>query len=103
MILLGANVLCGSEREGHITVTTIYADSDYILDQVRWQNAGLRTGNQRDRLVSPRLGAGVARQGVLILRDLHTVSAEPSSREQESIERGWRSLPPTAWHATWGH
>ncbi|WP_229118158.1 hypothetical protein [Enemella evansiae] len=40
MILLGANVLCGSEPEGHITVTTIYADSDYVLDQVRWQYAG---------------------------------------------------------------
>lgn len=41
VILLGANVLCGSEPEGHITVTTIYADTDYVLDQVRWQYAGL--------------------------------------------------------------
>lgn len=41
VILLGANVLCGSEPEGHITVTTIYLDSDYVLDQVRWQYAGL--------------------------------------------------------------
>lgn len=41
VILLGANVLCGSEPEGHITVTTIYADTDFILDQVRWQYAGL--------------------------------------------------------------
>lgn len=40
VVLLGANVLCGSEPEGHITVTTIYADTDYILDQVRWQYAG---------------------------------------------------------------
>lgn len=37
VILLGANVLCGSEPEGHITVTTIYADTDYMLDQIRWQ------------------------------------------------------------------
>lgn len=40
-ILLGASVLCGSEPEGHITETTIYADTDYILDQVYWQYSGL--------------------------------------------------------------
>lgn len=39
VVLLGANVLCGSEPDGHITVTTIYLDSDYVLDQVRWQYA----------------------------------------------------------------
>lgn len=37
VVLLGANTLCGSEPEGHITVTTIYADTDYIIDQVFWQ------------------------------------------------------------------
>lgn len=39
VIVLGANVLCGSEPEGYITVSTIYADTDYVLDQVRWQYA----------------------------------------------------------------
>lgn len=39
VVLLGANVLCGSEPEGHITVTTIYADADFLLDQLRWQYA----------------------------------------------------------------
>lgn len=39
VILLGANVLAGSEPEGHITVTTVYLDTDYVLDQVRWQYA----------------------------------------------------------------
>lgn len=39
VVLLGANVLCGSEPEGHITVTTIYADTDFLLDQLRWQYA----------------------------------------------------------------
>lgn len=39
VILLGANVLAASEPEGHITVTTIYLDTDYVLDQVRWQYA----------------------------------------------------------------
>ena len=41
VILLGANTLCGSEPEGHITVTTIYADTDYVLDQVFWQHVGV--------------------------------------------------------------
>ena len=41
VILLGANTLCGSEPEGHITVTTIYADTDYVIDQVFWQHVGI--------------------------------------------------------------
>lgn len=32
VVLLGANTLCGSESEGHITVTTVYADTDYVVD-----------------------------------------------------------------------
>lgn len=39
VVLLGANVLCGLEPEGHINVTTIYADIDFMLDQLRWQYA----------------------------------------------------------------
>jgi len=39
VVLLGANVLCGSEPEGHIAVTTIYADTDFLLDQLFWQYA----------------------------------------------------------------
>ncbi|WP_220449659.1 helix-turn-helix domain-containing protein [Nonomuraea longispora] len=34
VVLLGANALCGSEPEGHVTVTTIYADADFLLDQL---------------------------------------------------------------------
>lgn len=41
VIVLAANTLCGSDPEGRITVTTIYADSDYVLDQLRWQYAGV--------------------------------------------------------------
>jgi len=37
---LGANVLCGIEPEGHITVTTVSLDTDYVVDQVFWQYAG---------------------------------------------------------------
>lgn len=32
-ILLGPNVLCGTEPEGQLTVTTIYIDTDLALDQ----------------------------------------------------------------------
>lgn len=40
VVVLGANTLCGSSPEGHITVTTIYADTDYVVDQVYWQHVG---------------------------------------------------------------
>lgn len=36
-ILLGPNVLCGTEPEGQLTVTTIYIDTDLTLDQFFWQ------------------------------------------------------------------
>lgn len=41
VVVLGANTLCGSEPEGHITVTTVYLDTDYVIDQVFWQHVGL--------------------------------------------------------------
>src|SRR5690606_22552147 len=49
VILLGPNGLCGSEPEGHVTVMTIYADTDYVIDQTFWQYAGIL----RDRLDAP--------------------------------------------------
>ncbi len=41
VVVLSANVLCGSEPEDHITVITVYLDTDYLVDQVFWQHAGL--------------------------------------------------------------
>lgn len=41
VIALGANTLCGSEPEGSITVTTLYLDRDYVVDQVFWQHVAL--------------------------------------------------------------
>lgn len=41
VVILGANVLCGSEPEDSITVTTLYLDRDYVIDQVYWQHAAL--------------------------------------------------------------
>lgn len=38
---LAANTLCSSEPEGSITVTTVYLDRDYVVDQVFWQHAAL--------------------------------------------------------------
>lgn len=41
VIALGANTLCGSEPEGWITVTTLYLDTDYLVDQVFWQHSAV--------------------------------------------------------------
>ena len=43
VVMLGASTLCGSEPEGSITVTTLYLDRDYVIDQVFWQHAALLT------------------------------------------------------------
>ncbi|WP_336627562.1 MULTISPECIES: AraC family transcriptional regulator [unclassified Microbacterium] len=41
VVLLSANTLCGIEPDAHITVTTMFADADYVIDQIYWQNVGL--------------------------------------------------------------
>lgn len=64
VILLGANVLCGSEPEGHITVTTVYLDTDYVLDQVRWQYAAFL----EDRLDAQGLAETIYTEPAQILR-----------------------------------
>jgi AraC family transcriptional regulator len=43
VVALAANTLCGSEPEGSITVTTVYLDRDYIIDQVFWQHSAFLT------------------------------------------------------------
>lgn len=64
VILLGANTLCGSEPEGHITVTTVYLDTDYVLDQVRWQYVGLL----QDRLDAHEFADALYTEPAQILR-----------------------------------
>lgn len=64
VVLLGANTLCGSEPEGHITVTTIYADTDYVVDQVFWQHVGLF----QDRLEAQDFAATIYTEPAQILR-----------------------------------
>ena len=63
-IVLAANTLCGSEPEGHITVTTIYADTDYVIDQVFWQHVGFL----QDRLDALEFAATVYTEPAQILR-----------------------------------
>lgn len=48
VVLLGANTLCGAEPEDWVTVTTLYLDRDYVVDQVFWQHAAVLT----DRLAA---------------------------------------------------
>lgn len=43
VVALAANTLCGSDPEGSITVTTLYLDRDYIIDQVFWQHSAFLT------------------------------------------------------------
>lgn len=50
VVLLAANTLCGAEPEDWVTITTLYLDRDYVIDQVFWQYARSFT----DRLDVPR-------------------------------------------------
>ena len=40
-IMLGPNVLFSSEPEDHVTVTAIYIDTDFALDQFFWQHSSI--------------------------------------------------------------
>src|SRR5690625_899835 len=64
VLLLGSNVLYGAEPEGHVTVTTIYLDLDYLLDQVFWQHSHVL----RDRLDAPRFAETVYAEAAQVLR-----------------------------------
>ncbi len=63
-ILLGANTLCGVEPEGPFTLTTIYLDTDYVIDQVYWQHAALL----HDRLDAQEFAAKLYTEPAQILR-----------------------------------
>ncbi|MFT3799051.1 helix-turn-helix domain-containing protein [Microbacterium sp.] len=64
VILLAPNTLCGSEPEGSITFTSVSLDPDYVLDQVRWQYAGL----VQDRLDAQGFAEMIYTEPVQILR-----------------------------------
>lgn len=63
-VLLCANTLCGSEPEGRITATTVYMDTDYLIDQVFWQHVGLLC----DRLDARNLAERMYLEPAQILR-----------------------------------
>ena len=64
VVVLGANVLCGSEPEGHITTSTIYLDTDFVIDQVLWQHAW----PLRDRLDAQRFTEALYSEPSQVLR-----------------------------------
>lgn len=64
VVLLAPDVMCSSEPEGHITVTTIYVDTDYLVDQVFWQHAGFL----QDRLEAQVFAESVYSEPAQILR-----------------------------------
>lgn len=43
VLVLGTQTLCGTEPEGAITVTALYLDRDYVIDQIFWQHISLLT------------------------------------------------------------
>lgn len=63
VILLCANTLCGSEPEGHVTDTTVYLDTDYVIDQVFWQHVGIL----QDRLDAQEFAATIYTEPAQIL------------------------------------
>lgn len=64
VLLLGANTLCGAEPEGHVTATAVYADTDYVIDQVFWQYVAYL----RDRLDAQEFAARIYTEPAQILR-----------------------------------
>ncbi|GIJ25825.1 hypothetical protein Vqi01_09870 [Micromonospora qiuiae] len=64
VLLLGPNVLYGAEPEGHVTVTTIYLDLDYLLDQVFWQHSHIL----RDRLDAQGFAETIYAEAAQVLR-----------------------------------
>lgn len=64
VIVLGANTLFGGEPEDRVTLTTIYADTDYVIDQVFWQHVGIL----HDRLDAQDFAATIYTEPAQILR-----------------------------------
>lgn len=64
VVLLAANTLCCVEPEGHLTVTTLSADTDYLVDQVFWQYVG----SLQDRLDAQDFVATIYTEPAQLLR-----------------------------------
>ena len=88
-VLLSANVLCGIEPEGHITATVVYADADYVVDQVFWQHASVL----RDRLDAAEFASTIYTEPAQILRlgedrHAHAVAGRAGCVERREPTRG---------------
>lgn len=64
VVLVGANTLCGAEPEDWVTVTTLYLDRDYVVDQVFWQHSAVLT----DRLAAKDFMAARYAEPAQVLR-----------------------------------
>lgn len=64
VVLLGANVLCGIEPEEHFTTTTVYVDTDYVIDQVFWRHVGVL----QDRFEAQDFAATIFAEPAQVLR-----------------------------------
>ncbi|TSI14108.1 helix-turn-helix transcriptional regulator [Brevibacterium aurantiacum] len=102
-ILLGPGVLCGSEPEGHNTVTTVYLDLDYALDQLFWQHVGIldhrcdsyALANTLYTEPAQVLALGEERAGLLFpwLDDLVSLSVAGAPRNRfQKMQSLWASI-----------
>lgn len=92
VIALAPDTPCGSEPEGTITITTVYLDHDYIVDQVFWQHSALLADrwDARDfadelypeRAQILRLGENGVRRLAPWLNELVALSADSPSPER---------------------
>nr|WP_277925285.1 AraC family transcriptional regulator [Sediminivirga luteola] len=92
VVMLGASTLCASEPEGSITVTTLYLDRDYVIDQVFWQHAALLSDrldaqdfmNERYSEPAQILRIGEDRAGMLMpwLDELVAISVDDAAPER---------------------
>lgn len=103
IVILGANVLCGVEPEGHFTTTTLYVDADYSIDQVFWRHADLIADRLDAREFTDTLYSdpaqvlrlGGARAGLLLpwLDELTAISVNDQARERfHRMQALWFSI-----------
>lgn len=64
VVILGANRPMFQRTRGHISVTTIYLDTDYVVDQVCWQHIDLL----QDRLDAPGFADTIYSDPAQVLR-----------------------------------
>lgn len=64
VLLIGANVLCGAQPEGRVTVTVIYLDLDFILDQFFWRYIDL----VKDRFASQSVADTIYTEPAQLMR-----------------------------------